>query len=98
MPRTITIDGGLFLDLSPWNKGREVFTFVPDNFTSFGDCMFVKQHSFTVEVPDDFDPRQTQIAALEKQMADRRAEFQKYLTETQRRISELQAITHEVPA
>jgi GH35 family endo-1,4-beta-xylanase len=48
-----------------------------------------------VEVPDEFDPRTQQIAALEQQKQKAMAEYQKTLTDINEKISRLQAITHE---
>ena len=55
---------------------------------------FVCEQQVEIEVPDDFDPRTQQIAALERQKQKVTAEFQKAVTDINRRISELQAITH----
>ena len=57
-----------------------------------GDRIFVKEHTTTVEVPDDFDPRPQQIAALEAAKQKARAEFQARITEIDRQIQSLLAI------
>ena len=54
--------------------------------------VFVKEHTTTVEVPDDFDPRPQQVAALEAEKQKARAEFQKRITEIDRQIQSLMAI------
>ena len=54
--------------------------------------VFVKEHTITVEVPDDFDPRPQQVAALEAEKQKARAEFQKRITEIDRQIQSLLAI------
>ena len=54
--------------------------------------IFVKEHTTTVEVPDDFDPRPQQVAALEAEKQKARAEFQKRVTEIDRQIQSLMAI------
>ena len=54
--------------------------------------VFVKEHTTTVEVPDDFDPRPQQVAALEAEKQKARAEFQKRITEIDRQIQSLLAI------
>ena len=55
---------------------------------------FVCEQEVEIEVPDDFDPRAQKIAALERYKQKITAEFQKAVTDINRRISELQAITH----
>jgi hypothetical protein len=47
-----------------------------------------------IEIPDDFDPRPQQIAALEQKKQEAMAEYQNTLTEINERISRLQAITY----
>ena len=54
--------------------------------------VYVKEHTTTVEVPDDFDPRPQQVAALEAEKQKARAEFQKRITEIDRQIQSLLAI------
>ena len=54
--------------------------------------VFVKEHTTTVEVPDDFDPRPHQVAALDAEKQKARAEFQKRITEIDRQIQSLMAI------
>lgn len=54
--------------------------------------IFVKEHLTTVEVPDDFDPRPQQVAALEAEKQEARAEFQERITEIDRQIQSLLAI------
>jgi len=60
--------------------------------TAQGGRIFVKEHLTTVEVPDDFDPRPQQVAALEAAKQKARAEFQERITETDRQIQSLLAI------
>lgn len=52
----------------------------------------VQPHSFTVEVPADFDPRPGMVANLEAEKRKVQAEFAKRVTDIERQISELQAI------
>ena len=59
--------------------------------------VFVKEHTTEIEVPDDFDPRPQQVAALEAEKQKARAEFQARVTEIDRQIQSLLAIEHEVP-
>ena len=55
---------------------------------------FVCEQEVEVEVPDDYDPRAQQVAALEKQKQKVMADYQKSVTDINRRISELQAIEY----
>lgn len=54
--------------------------------------VFVTEHTTTVEVPDDFDPRPLQVQALEAAKQKARAEFQERITEIDRQIQSLLAI------
>jgi hypothetical protein len=57
---------------------------------------YVCEQEIEIEVPDDFDPRAQQIAALEKQKQKVMAEYQKTVTEINERINKLQAIEHSI--
>jgi hypothetical protein len=50
------------------------------------------EREIEIEVPDDFDPRAQQIAALEQERTKAMADYQRTLTEINERISKLQAI------
>ena len=54
----------------------------------------VCEQEIEVEVPDDFDPRAQQIAALEKQKQKVMADYHKTVTEINDRISKLQALEY----
>lgn len=47
-----------------------------------------------IDVPDDYDPRAQQIAALEKQKQKAMADFQKSVDEINEKISKLQALEY----
>lgn len=53
---------------------------------------YVGEQEIEIEVPDDYDPRAQQIAALEKQKQKVMADYQKRVTEINERISNLQAL------
>ena len=55
---------------------------------------YVGEQEVEVEVPDNYDPRAQQIAALEKQRQEVMAEFQKSVAEINERISNLQALEY----
>jgi hypothetical protein len=52
----------------------------------------VREHSIEVEVPDDFDIRPAAVAAIDKQIADKRAELTKEITELMERKNRLLCI------
>jgi hypothetical protein len=54
---------------------------------------YVCEQEIEIEVPDDFDPRAQQIAALETEKKRVMAEYQKTVTQINERINKLQAIT-----
>jgi hypothetical protein len=58
------------------------------------DRTYVCEQVVEVEVPDDYDPRAQQIAALEAQKKKVMAEYQKTVTDITERINKLQAIEH----
>ena len=53
---------------------------------------YVGEQEIEIEVPDNYDPRAQQIAALEKQKQKVMADYQKTVTEINERISKLQAL------
>ena len=55
---------------------------------------YVSDQEIEVDVPDGYDPRSQQIAALEKQKQKVMADFQKSVTEINDRISNLQALEY----
>lgn len=56
------------------------------------DRTYVCEQVVEVEVPDNYDPRAQQIAALEKQRQKVMADYHKTVTEINDRISKLQAL------
>lgn len=55
---------------------------------------FVCEQEIELDVPDNFDPRAQQIAALEKQKQKVMADYQKSVDEINDRISKLQALEY----
>ena len=55
---------------------------------------YICEQEIEIEVPDDFDPRAQQIAALEKEKQKVMADYQKTVTEINDRISKLQALEY----
>lgn len=57
--------------------------------------VFLREVSFEVEVPDDFNPVPHQVAALEKEKRAALEAYQKRVGEINERLSKLLAIEHE---
>lgn len=55
---------------------------------------YVGEQEVEVEVPDNYDPRAQQIAALEAQRKRVMADYQKMVTEINEKISNLQALEY----
>jgi hypothetical protein len=74
-------------------KGRfEVFTF---KFDDNDYRTYVCEQEIEIEIPNDYDPRAQQIAALEKQKKKAMAEYQNTLTEINEKINKLQALEYK---
>lgn len=58
------------------------------------DRVYIGAQQVEVEVPDDFDPRAQQVAALERKKQEAMADFQNTITEINARISKLQALEY----
>jgi hypothetical protein len=54
---------------------------------------YIGEQEIEIEIPDDFDPRAQQIAALEKEKQKVMADFTKTVTDINVRINNLKAIT-----
>jgi hypothetical protein len=68
----------------------EVFSF---KFDDDDHRTYVCTHEIEVDVPDNYDPRAQQVAALEKKKQKVMADYQKMVTQINEQISKLQAIT-----
>jgi len=55
---------------------------------------YICEQEIEIEVPDNYDPRAQQIAALEKEKQKVMADYQKTVTEINDRISKLQALEY----
>jgi hypothetical protein len=55
---------------------------------------YVGEQEIEIDVPDNYDPRAQQVAALEKRKQQVMADFQKTITEINERISNLQALEY----
>jgi hypothetical protein len=55
---------------------------------------YIDERQVEIEVPDNYDPRAQQIAALEKHKQKVMADYQKTVTEINAKISNLQALEY----
>ena len=92
----VTIEGFIHYRKQAWMDSGS-YSFMPCDMTECG-YVNVMPHEIEVEVPDDFDPRPHQVAALIAEKQKARADFLKRVTEIDRQIQSLLAIEHEVPA
>jgi len=76
---THTIDGFITWRHAAWMDHPEVGFLTYDPREAGGDYVVVRAHSIEVEVPDDFDPRSAQVAALRAYVAEIDASISKLL-------------------
>ena len=74
-----------------WDN-RPSYSFYTFDPTDYSNLIIVMEHTFEVEVPDNFDPRPGQIAALKAQKEKVQAEFSKRVMELDEQINSLLAI------
>jgi hypothetical protein len=67
----------------------DFYVFDPRKSVSFEDVVVVREHSFEIEVPDNFDPRPQQIEALQAEKKKLHADFSARCMQIERQISEL---------
>jgi hypothetical protein len=56
--------------------------------------VWVSEQDVEIEVPENFDPRQSEVAALEARKIKAMADYQKTVTEINDRISKLTALEY----
>ena len=98
---THTIKGWLYYkEATKYSRtGKPEIQFLPFGPNSTSDGIWgvpVREHSIEVEIPDDFDPRPQQIAALDKRIEEARAKFTAYVNQLQEEKSRLLAISMTV--
>ena len=89
----ITLIMHLYYAKYPWDEKGE-FELYPHEFDDNEYRVYVGKREIVVEVPDGYDPRAQQIAALEKQKQKVMADSQKEITEIDGKISNLQALEY----
>ena len=74
----------------PWDDNKfKIFSCKLDGDESH---IYIGSQEVEIDVPDNYDPRPAQIAALQELHKKAAADYQSKVTEIQRRISELQAL------
>ncbi len=96
------IQGFITYQVRSWDPKKPVINFStmqPEKYPDcFSDTVTVCEHSFEVEVPDDFDPRVGLIAGLKEKERKARADFEKLCTDIRRQISQYEAISMDEPS
>ena len=77
----------------PWDS-TPAYTVINGKLDDTDYRTYICSQEVELEIPDDYDPRAQKIAALREQQTKAAADYQKTVTEIQRRISELQAIEY----
>jgi hypothetical protein len=89
----VTIKGYITCQQYAWDD-KPTFSFYGFDPTGYdSSTVKVMEHEFEVEVPDNFDPRPGQVAALEAKKEEMRAEFSKRVKDIDDKINSLMAIT-----
>lgn len=89
-----TINGYITYQKYEWEDEPRVGFSMYDH--NDGMTVAVKKHYFNVEIPDNFDPRPAQVAALEAEKQKIRADFAKSIADIEDRISKLLCIENGV--
>lgn len=88
----VTIKGYITCQQYDWDD-KPTFSFYSFDPTSYDtSTVKVMEHEFEVEVPDNFDPRPGQVAALKAKKEQMQAEFASKVKEIDDRINSLLAI------
>jgi hypothetical protein len=88
----VTIKGYITCTQYAWDD-KPTFSFYSFDPTSYdSSTVKVMEHEFEVEVPDNFDPRPGQVAALEAKKKEIQAEFAAKVKQIEDQINSLLAI------
>lgn len=81
----------IFQSQYPWDDAQkyDIFSVKLDDSEHRA---YIGEQEIEIDVPDNFDPREKQIAALEKQKQKVMADYQKTVTDINNRINNLKAI------
>ncbi|MEZ7780496.1 hypothetical protein O4A46_01655 [Cupriavidus gilardii] len=89
--QTIEIKGAIYAYRS-YEGAPLSFSFF--NFEPGSGWLHVRDHTIVTPLPDDFDPRASEVRALERERDEIRAEMTMRITEINERIQSLLAIEH----
>lgn len=95
--KTHTISGWLYLEQYGFQTKGSI-SFLPFKPTETDERTLIREHSFDVEVDEDYDPTPRKIAALEEQKRALRVKLAEDLMAIDEKLSKLQAIGNEVQA
>ena len=88
----VTIKGYITCTQYAWDD-KPTYSFYSFDPTSYdSSTVKVMEHEFEVEVPDNFDPRPGQVAALEAKKKEIQAEFAAKVKQIDDKINSLLAI------
>ena len=87
-----TLKGFLHFSTDKWSYGELALYKIDASDIDGMGCLLIKPIEIEVDVPDDFDPRPAQIAALKTQQKKAAADFHAMNNEIMRQINELQAL------
>lgn len=91
----VTINGFITWRQYEWeNKPTYSFSMYNPQELHINDEFVVMEHSITVDVPEQFDPRPAQVAALREQKQKLREKYLEAVAEIEERISKLLALSH----
>jgi hypothetical protein len=98
-----TINGFITYRAPRWKDAKPEVSFLtydPTDYDKTDDNprIVVREHSFEIEIPDDFDPRPKMVAALVAAKEKARADFAAQCVAYDRRINELLALDNCVEA
>lgn len=93
-----TITGYITYRPARWSGGKAEIDFYTYNPAKYGDTdkVIVREHSFEIEVADDFDPRQKMVDAIDAKIQKTRADFAARVNELQEQKQRLLAIENTV--
>lgn len=87
-----TINGFITHEQSSWDKEPRIGFLMYDPRQFGADRAVIREHSFEVEVPDEFDPRPQQVEILRQQQQKIRAEMSARIKQLDDQINSLLAI------
>ena len=91
--KTVAIEGAVYFDTDSIKYDwKSPYKFFSGPASAFSTYVPVVPHSFTVQIPEDFDPRPGMVAALQEKKEKARADFAALVTSIDRQINELLAI------